>query len=99
VGAEDLSDYGMTLKEHDKRSPIALGFDVLDCPWQKVLDEMQRAKDFSEGRDKKFMSGGWRGMGRQADMILPSLAAFPDQLCILHGGLAVIFSVSVVFLF
>jgi hypothetical protein len=72
-------------------------FDPLQCTWADVIRELEAAVSESEARGKKFHLRVWRSFGTTgADIFIPGLAAIPNQLCILQGGLAVIFSVSLV---
>lgn len=75
-----------------------LDFDVLQCTWNDVLRELERAQDAaaeSESSGKKLHRKVWRGLGTTgADIFGPGLAALPDELGVLHGGLALIFTVS-----
>lgn len=72
-------------------------FDPLNCTWHNVLHELERAQvaaSESEKRGKKFHRRAWRAMGNIGDILAPGLVAIPNNLCVLQGGLAVIFSVS-----
>ncbi|KAF2672080.1 hypothetical protein BT63DRAFT_422585 [Microthyrium microscopicum] len=88
----DLED---TLKQfHDQPE---LDFDVLKCTWDDVLREMDRA--IKAGQDskappKKLHQKLWRKLGAMGGTVAPALVAIPDELCVLHGGLALIFSLA-----
>ena len=59
-----------------------------------MLLELDRAQELDEKRGKKWHHKAWRGLGATAGVFAPGLSIFPDELHVLHGGLAVIFSVS-----
>jgi hypothetical protein len=93
------SDLEETLKQYRKQAPgqADFDFDLLKCTWHDVLRELERAQAaVSESNDggKKIHRQAWRTLGTVGDILAPGLAAIPDKLCVLHGGLAVIFSVS-----
>jgi len=102
----ESSDLGETLSRYQaaatsQHSEFELDFDPLRCTWDDVLRELERAKaatSESEDRGKRLHKRAWRAMGTTgADIFLPALAAIPDNLCVLQGGLAVIFTVCQVF--
>jgi len=67
-----------------------------NCTWTDVLTELERAQDAaieSDRRGRKWNHRPWRAVGKYSGVISPGLSAFPDELCVLHGGLAVILSV------
>jgi hypothetical protein len=98
----ESSDLEETLKRYrtTTSNQADFDFDPLQCTWKDVLRELERAKaaaSESEARGKKINQRVWRAIGTKgADIFVPALAAIPDKLCILKGGLAVIFSVSLV---
>jgi hypothetical protein len=74
-------------------------FDLLKCTWKDVLQELEKAqaaKFEDEKRGKKLHQKAWRGLGTVGDIFAPGLVGIPNNmpLCVLQGGLAVIFSVS-----
>jgi hypothetical protein len=94
--ASDLED---TLVQFRLRYPnhADFDFDLLNCQWHDVLNELERVQGAvieSENRGKKVSRKIWRGLGEVSSVIAPGLAGIPDDLCVLNGGLAVIFSVS-----
>jgi membrane protein YqaA with SNARE-associated domain len=61
------------------------------------LRKAQQAAIRSEERGKNLIKKVWRKIGVTSSVLAPGLAAIPDNLCILNGGLAVIFSVRYLF--
>lgn len=59
-----------------------------------MLYELERARAVHEKRGENFARKIWRGLGTASTTIVPGLDALPDELAVLKGGLAVIFSVS-----
>lgn len=93
------SDLQETLKRHQKQAPelVDFDFDLLSCSWDDVLSELGRAQasvSESDKDGKKFCRRAWRTLGNVGHVVSPGLSAIPDDLSVLHGGLAVIFSVS-----
>jgi hypothetical protein len=93
---DDLHDI---LSEHQRRGGKYIDFpgDVTKCSWDRVFEELckaQKAAIESDKRGKDFVKKTWRRIGTSASILSPGLAAIPDDLCILNGGLAFIFSVS-----
>jgi hypothetical protein len=91
------------LEQHQKQAPelVDFDFDLKNCTWDDVLIELERAQAAalaSEKRGKKIWKSPrklWRIAGAASDVIGPVLEAIPDELCVLHAGLAVIFSVRI----
>ena len=87
-----------TLKEYHKRARNYVDFtdDLSKCNWETVNEELVKAQmaiEASNAKGKQPHRWFWRNMGAAASVLSPGLAAFPDSLCVLHGGMAVIFSV------
>lgn len=53
-----------------------------------------QAKAYSEGKDKDWYVKYRRRIADLSQIFVSGLAAIPDDLCLLHGGLAVIFHAS-----
>lgn len=92
----DLED---TLKRYQRQSVNQddFDFDLMRCTWYDVLRELDRAQTAaseSDLRGKKVHRRAWRALGTISGVLSPGLAAIPDNVGVLHGGLAVIFSVS-----
>lgn len=94
------SELRETLEGVERQAPqlLSAGLNIKDCSWQDVLVQFQRAQDAandSERKGKKFHHRIFREIGASAAVAIPAMDAFPDDLAILHGALAVIFSVCV----
>lgn len=96
-----ILDLKETLECHCQKAAKYVDFasDLTDCPWETVLKqlekakaEMERAKAKSKG-DQNPLRKTWRHIGSVSTVLGPGLSAIPDELCVLKGGLAVIFSV------
>lgn len=59
-----------------------------------MLQELEKAKAYSDTKGNNIVRKVWRGLETAATVLAPGLDALPDEVCILKGGLAVIFSVS-----
>jgi hypothetical protein len=97
--ANHTSEFQETLKRYQNQATglADFDFDLLSCTWQDVLDEMDKAEaaaSESHRRGNEFPARAWRVFETMGDVISPALEAIPDELCVLHGGIAVIFSVS-----
>lgn len=74
-----------------------LHFDPTKCTWPEVVEELNKAHLVAqkhERRDKTLHGKVWRTFNNASKIIQPAVAALPDELCILHGGLAILFNVS-----
>jgi hypothetical protein len=58
------------------------------------MEEVEVAASESHRRGNKFPAKAWRMFETMGDVISPALEEIPDELGVLHGGIAVIFSVS-----
>lgn len=88
-----------TLRQYQSQAPEQpdFDFDLLKCTWHDVLRELERAQAAateSDNQGKKLHRKVWRALGTTGSVLAPGLSAIPDDLCVLHGGLAVIFSVG-----
>jgi hypothetical protein len=86
---EALEKYGELEKNN-------LSFDPVKCSWGEVLNELLKAQGAvtcREAYEKKFIGKSQRKLTNMTKILQPALEAIPDELCILHGGLAVIFNV------
>jgi hypothetical protein len=93
------SDLEEALKRYQRQAPdqADFDFDLLKCTWHDVLHELERAQaavSESNNGGKKFHRRAWRALGTMETVLAPGLVAIPNNLCVLQGGLAVIFSVS-----
>jgi len=97
--SEHIADLKETLECHQKVASKYVDFvdDLLKCTWDDVHEELQKAKRahvVSERRgNRNPLRGFWRTLGTSGSILAPGLSAIPDELCVLHGGLAVVFSV------
>ncbi len=96
---EQIADLKDTLECHQQvgRKYVDFAEDLLRCTWEDVHAELHKAKAAqveSERRGKNPARRLWRTLGTTGSILAPGLSAIPDELCVLHGGLAVIFSVS-----
>lgn len=96
--SESIADLKDTLECHQKTARRYVDFadDVLHCTWDHVHEQLQKAKaaeEESQRRGRNMARKTWRSMGTTGSILAPGLSAIPDDLCVLHGGLAVIFSV------
>ncbi|RDW79368.1 hypothetical protein BP6252_04006 [Coleophoma cylindrospora] len=94
-----VSDLVETLECHHQRAAKYVDFtdDLKSCTWEDVWKELHKAQvkaDESEQRGKNPVRKVWRTIGTISPILAPGLAAFPEKLCVLHGGLAVIFSLA-----
>lgn len=74
-----------------------LHFNPTKCTWAEVVEELNKAHLATynrEQRDKTFHAKVWKTFTNASKIIQPAVVALPDELCILHGGLAVVFNVS-----
>ncbi len=93
----EVSDLRETLECHQKaRKYVDFTDDLTTCTWEDVHAQLHRAQDAaveSKRRGNNPLRKAWRAMGATSSILEPGLEALPDELCILHGGLAMIFSV------
>jgi hypothetical protein len=94
----EVRDLRETLECHQQkaRKYVDFTFDLNNCTWDHVHEELRKAQakaDESEKRGKNPVRKVWRTIGVSSSILAPGLAALPDNLCVLNGGLAVIFSV------
>jgi hypothetical protein len=97
--ANRVSDLQETLKRYQQQAAhlADFDFDLLSCTWQNVCGEMKKAEaaaSESHGQGHKFHTKAWKALATIGDVISPALEAIPDELSVLRGGIAVIFSVS-----
>jgi len=98
--AVQISDLKETLECHQRVARKYVDFidDLLQCTWEDVHRELHKAKQahvLSERRGSRNpIRGFWRALGTSGSILAPGLSAIPDELCVLHGGLAVVFSLA-----
>jgi hypothetical protein len=94
----EVRDLRETLECHQQKARKYVDFthDLNSCTWDHVHEELRKAQakaDESEKRGKNPVRKTWRTIGAVSSVLAPGLVAIPDNLCVLNGGLAVIFSV------
>ncbi|KAK3312951.1 hypothetical protein B0H66DRAFT_569238 [Apodospora peruviana] len=95
----EVRDLRETLQcQHEKAARyVDFTNDLTKCTWEDVHRELKRAQAAmaeSERRGKNPIRRAWRAVGTISEIIAPGLSAIPDDLCVLHGGLALIFSLA-----
>ena len=97
----DISDLRSTLQCVQREFRIYTNFvdDVTACTWVEVLEQLNKAvaaaRQLEDSRDRKPLRRVVRKIGGLSSILKPGVAALPDHLSLLQGGLAVVFSVSV----
>ncbi|KAK0639603.1 hypothetical protein B0T16DRAFT_450265 [Cercophora newfieldiana] len=96
---EEVHKLRETLEFIERQSPelVDFDFDLKNCTWTDVLTELERAQEAAikcGERGKKWYHRPWRAVGVYGGVVSPALSAFPDELSVLHGGLAVIMSIA-----
>jgi hypothetical protein len=94
----EVRDLKETLECHQQKARKYVDFtlDLNNCTWDHVHEELRKAQakaDESEKRGKNPVRKAWRTIGASSSVLAPGLAALPEDLSVLNGGLAVIFSV------
>ncbi|KAK4160418.1 hypothetical protein QBC43DRAFT_113603 [Cladorrhinum sp. PSN259] len=92
-------DLKETLECSQQKAKKYLDFnsDLVKCTWEDVHLQLRKAQEKaieSEYRGKSGIKKIWRSLGATSSVLAPGLAAIPDTLHVLHGGLAVIFSLA-----
>ena len=88
---ECLLEYEGTMSEE-------VSYTVQKCTWEDVIVEWERANDAKAALESHEGVRGWIRKSRRrlfdfADVLAPGIAAIPEDLCILHAGLAIVLSV------
>ena len=94
----EVRDLRETLECHQQKARKYVDFipDLNNCTWDHVHEELRKAQakaDESERRGKNPVRKAWRTIGASSSVLAPGIEALPEELCVLKGGLAVIFSV------
>lgn len=94
----EVRDLRETLECHCQKAPKYIDFthDLNTCTWKTVLEELgkaQAAAAKSEKGGKNPIKKTWRLVGSTSSILAPGLTALPDWLCVLNGGLALVFAV------
>lgn len=72
---------------------VHVDFDIQTCQWSDVLDmliDAQEALGKRVERDKTFLSRGGMVLADFSTLLQPGLQLIPDELCFLHGSLALV---------
>ncbi|KAH8878820.1 hypothetical protein GQ53DRAFT_739674 [Thozetella sp. PMI_491] len=80
--------------EFRRHEGLHLPFDPIQCSWSQVVMQMRNALDAagdSEQADAHFFTRQRRKLANITRIIEPMMDAIPDDLCYLHGGLALLF--------
>jgi hypothetical protein len=99
TSADTHSDLEDALERYQQMAKPPLKFDVKRCTWEDVLDERTRAQEeyFANGRGgENFVRRTFRKAGDLAPAVSPWLDLIPNNdkgLCVLNGGLRLIFNV------
>jgi hypothetical protein len=94
----EVRDLKETLECHHRVAGKYVDFtsNLNSCTWDDVHEELRKAQAVaveSEKHGKHFIRKAWRTIGVTSSILAPGLSALPDNLCVLYGGLSVIFSV------
>jgi hypothetical protein len=97
--SQEIYDLKETLDFHHRiRKYVDFTSDLNKCTWDDVHQELAKAQEAavrSEKTAKQVHRKVWRAMGSSSSILAPGLAALPNELCVLQGGLALVFSVGV----
>ena len=72
---------------------VHVDFEIQNCQWSDVLDKLidaQEALGKRMERDKTFLSKGGMVLADLSTLLQPGLQLIPDELCFLHGSLALV---------
>ncbi|KAK3376048.1 hypothetical protein B0T24DRAFT_699039 [Lasiosphaeria ovina] len=94
----EISDLRATLEQNHRVAAKYIDFtpDLNQCTWDDVHEELRKAKSKALENEKKRnpLRKAWRALGSTSSILAPGLDALPDELCVLHGALALIFSLA-----
>ncbi|KAK0713760.1 hypothetical protein B0T26DRAFT_678051 [Lasiosphaeria miniovina] len=94
----EISDLRATLEQHHRVAAKYIDFtpDLNQCTWDDVHEELRKAQSRALENEKKRnpLRKAWRALGSTSSILAPGLDALPDELCVLHGALALIFSLA-----
>lgn len=98
---QEIYDLKETLDFHHRVGKfVDFTSDLHKCTWDDVHQELAKAREAagkSEKGGKQLHRKVWRAIGSTSGVLAPGLDALPDNLCVLHGGLALVFSVSALY--
>ncbi|KAB5583584.1 hypothetical protein GE09DRAFT_1212161 [Coniochaeta sp. 2T2.1] len=96
--SQEIYDLKETLDFHRRVGKyVDFTTDLTKCSWEDVHQELAKAQAAAarnEKAGKRLHTKVWRGIGNTASILAPGLSALPDELCLLHGGLALVFSLA-----
>ncbi|KAM7213570.1 hypothetical protein V8F06_011067 [Rhypophila decipiens] len=95
----EIRDLRETLLYQQQRAKKYVDFtsDLTTCSWDQVHQELKKAQAAAletERRGRNPIRKAFRAIGNTSSVLAPGLSALPDDLCILHGALALIFSLA-----
>ncbi len=93
----EVRDLRETLECLQQKASKYVDFDLTSCTWKQVHEQLRRAQEKAEESEKLVKNPArraWRKIGVMSSVLTPGLAALPDDLYVLNGGLAAVFSVS-----
>ena len=93
----EFRKFGEYLDQVSRDRSVDFDQDVRDCEWSDALEKLQEADRAVAKRmkkDKTLLSKGAQVLTNMSNLLQPGLQAIPDELCILHGGLAFLFHAS-----
>lgn len=99
VSSQDIADLRDTLKSVQERGRKYVDFtnDVTTCNWNKVWEQLSAAQEAATKREARNQRNPVRKMIRKmagtASILSPGLAAIPEHLNVVQGGLALVFCV------
>lgn len=92
---EELKTFNQYMDEVSRKANV--DFDIRNCGWSDVLGKMKEANSAigrRMERDKTPWSKGAMVLTDISNLLQPALQSIPDELHLLHGGLALIFHLA-----
>jgi hypothetical protein len=86
------------LEEYGRIDGHNLDFNPAKCTWKEVIEELNLAHLAAyscERRENTFYGKTRNVVNNTIQIVEPALDALPDYLCILQGGLAIVFNASI----
>ncbi|KAH8892611.1 hypothetical protein GQ53DRAFT_840935 [Thozetella sp. PMI_491] len=97
---EDVLELKETLECSQRKARSLVDFipDLNQCTWETVHQELHKAQVAAADNEKRGKTNPvkrvWRKIGVTSTLLEPGLAAIPDNLSVLNGGLAVVFALA-----
>ncbi|RDW84236.1 hypothetical protein BP6252_01826 [Coleophoma cylindrospora] len=88
-------EFAEALEKYTKVEGHNLEFDPAKCTWEEVVGELNKAHDAVytyESREKKTHRKALKMINNASKIIEPAITSLPNELCILQGGLAIVFN-------